>query len=213
MAKTVNFRVGRGRTREARKAFSSHGLLAAMDLVGMTDDEKRAALAKHAHAAGAQQDPSAKESAGDVPPSQSRVEREHGAEQVQHESQYLTADHPDAYVDFPTPADKLARWRQYHTMGPEPFICARCKGYGGHNLVVNAYPLPAGVEDTPENRHKYCHLSSSCMQCAGWGYVTDRRDAVCAHEFDQGTSVGHCLKDYTCQKPGCGRVIAIDSSD
>lgn len=126
-------------------------------------------------------------------------------------SAYLTPADADAYVDHPTPADNLAKWRKWNAKTPDPHVCPKCKGYGGHNLRVNDYPLPAGMENTAENRHKYCHFRQSCMQCGGWGYVTDRRDADCAHEFDHGKKVGNCLYDYTCKK--CGRVYQIDSSD
>lgn len=44
MARAVNFRMGRGRATERRKAFSARGLLAAMNVIGMTDDERRAVL-------------------------------------------------------------------------------------------------------------------------------------------------------------------------
>lgn len=40
-----NFRMGRGRIREQRKAQTT-GLLKLLDMVGMTDDEKRAFLQK-----------------------------------------------------------------------------------------------------------------------------------------------------------------------
>lgn len=36
----INFRLGRGRIREKRKALTT-GLVALMNMVGMTDDEKR----------------------------------------------------------------------------------------------------------------------------------------------------------------------------
>jgi hypothetical protein len=44
MARAVNFRVGRGRATERRKAASARGLLDAMKIIGMTDDERRAVL-------------------------------------------------------------------------------------------------------------------------------------------------------------------------
>lgn len=136
-----------------------------------------------------------------------------GQETSAYKSPYLTADHPDAHVDHPTPADRLEQWRKYHQKTPNPSVCPKCNGYGGHNLQVNQYPLRAGMEDTAETRHTYCHFRASCMQCTGWGYVVDPRDAACAHEFDRGRNVGRCLTNYTCTKPQCGRVYTIDSSD
>jgi hypothetical protein len=125
--------------------------------------------------------------------------------------QFLTPEHPDAYIDHPTPADQLAQWRKHFPTRPNPSVCPKCNGYGGHNLEVNAYPLPKGMENTPENRRMYCHFRSGCLQCSCWGYVTNPKDAACAHEWDNGTNVGRCLTNYKCSK--CGHVIEVDSSD
>ena len=124
---------------------------------------------------------------------------------------YLTPADADAHVDHPTPADQLAQWRKWHPTIPDPAVCPKCNGYGGHNLRVNDYPLPPGTENTAANRHKHCHFRQSCMQCSGCGYVADARDAACAHEFAHEKNVGNCLNDYRCSK--CGRVYQIDSSD
>jgi hypothetical protein len=124
---------------------------------------------------------------------------------------FLTADHPDAYIDHPAPADRLARWREVFPKTQDPHVCPKCKGYGGHNLEVNAYPLREGMEDTPENRHKYCHFRSACNQCVGWGYVTDKRDAECVHESGPGTRTNfNCVTNYCCTK--CGKAWSVDSS-
>jgi hypothetical protein len=125
-------------------------------------------------------------------------------------TRYLEHGDVDAYLDHPTPADRLAQWREYHPTIPA-HVCAKCNGYGGRNLEVHAYPLPAGVENTPANRHKYVHFRASCLQCSGWGYVTRPEDAACAHDFGSRVNVGNCLNQYTCTK--CGHVIEVDSSD
>lgn len=124
---------------------------------------------------------------------------------------FLRSDHPEAHLDFPTPEEKLLQWRQF-SWPADPQMCPKCRGYGGHNLTVNAYPLPDGMEDTSENRHRYRHFRSSCDQCVGWGYVTDQRDVDCAHEFDNGRATGlNCVTEYRCKK--CGRGVTVDSSD
>lgn len=124
---------------------------------------------------------------------------------------YLTQDHPDAHIDHPTPEDHLAQWRKFHPNVP-PILCPKCKGWAGHNLVVNAYRLPDGMADTPENRHKYRHFRASCNQCAGWGYVASKEDAECIHEAGPGTPTRfNCVTNYRCTK--CGKEWSVDSSD
>lgn len=44
----VNFRTGVGRGRERARSGSARALLSAMDIVGMTDEEKRALLRRFA---------------------------------------------------------------------------------------------------------------------------------------------------------------------
>lgn len=125
-------------------------------------------------------------------------------------SEFLAADHPDSHLDHPTPIDKLRQWGRYHK--ETPLQCPKCKGWGGHNLTINAYPLPKGMENTAENRHKYSHFRSSCNQCVGWGYVTDQRDVDCIHEPDKGTPTRfNCITNYRCLK--CGKEWSVDSSD
>lgn len=124
---------------------------------------------------------------------------------------YLNRDDPGALVDHPTPADRLVQWQKYHA-NVTPLLCPKCHGYGGHNLQVNAYALPKGMEDTAENRHKYRHFRASCSQCVGWGYVTDKQDAECVHQPGPGTATSfRCVTNYRCTK--CGKEWSVDSSD
>ena len=86
--------------------------------------------------------------------------------------------------------------------------CPRCKRHGGWNLKLNAYPLH-DYPDTPENRHAYAHLRSSCSACWGWGYLQPGQ--TCAHSWKDSKTVGKCLHEWVCEK--CGQTITIDSSD
>lgn len=127
------------------------------------------------------------------------------------QNRFLTWDSPEAYVDHPTPEDRLTYYRQQFP-NATPLRCPKCKGYGGHNLEVNAYPLRKGMADTAENRHQFCHFRRSCDQCVGWGYVTDKRDAECVHEAGPGTATNfRCVTNYRCIK--CGKGWSVDSSD
>jgi hypothetical protein len=110
----------------------------------------------------------------------------------------------------------------YPCKADEAVLCPLCKGYGGWVLTVNAYPLPQGMEDTAENRAKYCHFRAHCRQCAGWGWVKrNGEDAECVHEYRE-LSVeecrtkrikhwGMCWHVHECLK--CQRTMSTDSSD
>ena len=114
-------------------------------------------------------------------------------------NQFMTADHPDAFLDF----EKLQPERDLTKE------CPVCKGHGGWNLRVNAYPLH-NYEDTPKNRHNNCHFICGCPHCNGWGYV--REDEMCnGHEWEFFESLGHCLRKYKCKH--CGEFWIVDSSD
>jgi hypothetical protein len=108
---------------------------------------------------------------------------------------YLNPEHPDAFVDFP---DKKTIPSDHHE-------CLKCKGHGGWNLKLNAYPLRE--EDTPENRHLFSHFRASCFNCHGYGYTKD----VCNHEWSDETTIGRCLHSYTCIL--CGKIKLVDSGD
>jgi hypothetical protein len=88
--------------------------------------------------------------------------------------------------------------------------CPVCKGYGGWNLKLNAYP------NNPTNPHFRQH----CPQCNGWGYVKKgSTDETCVpHEMKEvaGSSLNpprpqwNCYHYYVCQK--CGKIEEVDSS-
>lgn len=123
---------------------------------------------------------------------------------------YLTIDHADAFVDFPSVEEKRATWLRFEKR--EPLAeCPKCKGRGGWNLRINDCPLPANMENTRENRHRYCHFQASCSQCSGWGFVSHQRDVDCVHEPVQTAHDGNrCLTNYRCSK--CGYEYQVDSS-
>lgn len=125
-------------------------------------------------------------------------------------SNYLTPDHPDAFVDHPTVEEKRAVWDKLMIHAPLG-TCPLCKGHGGWNLALNAYPL-RDRENTRENRHKYVHFRASCRQCNGWGFVVEQRDLDCIHTREETKHDNvRCLTDYRCTK--CGKTEQIDSSD
>ena len=113
---------------------------------------------------------------------------------------YIKSDSPDAFVDWPE-VDR-SDW-------PEGAIeCPICKGHGGHNLRLNAYPLH-GKEDTPENRHTFSHFRCFCSTCWGWGYLP--ADDPCPHDWSGETrKIGNCLHEWTCVL--CGKARVVDTS-
>jgi hypothetical protein len=129
-------------------------------------------------------------------------------------TRFLTVGDPDAFLDYPKKAQPV----QHH---PEWTVeCPACKGHGGWNLRVNAYPLHH-YRDTPENRHLHAHFRAGCNQCYGWGWVAPE-NAVCVHDFSRVLSIrecaerniphnGACWHVYECVK--CGKTMAQDSSD
>jgi hypothetical protein len=124
-------------------------------------------------------------------------------------SKYLTVDHPDAHIDFPSVDEIRAQWLRLLKREPVA-TCPRCRGYGGWNLEINAYPL-RGKEDTRENRHKHCHFRASCSQCNGWGFVDNKRDAECVHQAEETAHDNvRCLTNYRCTK--CDKRWQVDSS-
>ena len=127
-------------------------------------------------------------------------------------TKYLEATDPGAFTDR---ARKSARPGYGYTAR-----CPLCKGYGGWNLKLNAYRLPAGQRNTKANRAAYCHFSCCCSQCNGWGWVHPS-NVACVHEWQEVSAAkaaelgvphfGNCYHVYVCTK-GCGRTRATDSS-
>lgn len=147
--------------------------------------------------------------------------------------EFLTPDHPDAFIDFPpiTFVQYLGNKRiEQPTLPTGKSVCAKCKGHGGWNLELNAYPktkkdeqrireqlkeqpfvnMPGHDMTDQEFRHSYVHFKASCDNCNGWGYV-DAKQGDHVHEWDRGTKVGNCLTNYKCLS--CGVVWQVDSSD
>jgi hypothetical protein len=133
-------------------------------------------------------------------------------------------ENADAFVDFP-PARK-----ECPNHLPDGRLCARCHGFGGWNLELNAYPKTKEQEDAirdnlrrcpvtnlpgpdmtnAEFRHHYVHFRASCSNCNGWGWVKkEQGDHV--HEWVESRNVGKCLNEYTCKT--CGERQTVDSSD
>ena len=77
--------------------------------------------------------------------------------------------------------------------------CPLCRGYGGWNLRLNAYPAhPGQAPRTPEQRH----FRALCRQCWGWGWV-EAKDATCIHAFrevkpDQPFRCWHMIRCTAC---------------
>ena len=103
---------------------------------------------------------------------------------------YITPDHPDAFVDYPKRPCPAVHGYSYE--------CAKCKGHGGWNLQLNAYSLH-DRDDTPENRHRYSHFKAACDNCYGWGYVSfSQGDHV--HEWEPIDSrQARCMTEYKCK--------------
>ena len=102
---------------------------------------------------------------------------------------YMTPDHPDAFVDFPSPkaSEKYAN-ESYMLRAGYTQECLQCKGHGGWNLKLNAYSLYK-MKNTKANRHMYAHSRCVCGNCSGWG-LTEPCDHVQVWGPDQGTLVG-----------------------
>ena len=112
---------------------------------------------------------------------------------------YLDHTHPDAFIDW-------THREPAHGITKE---CPVCKGFGGWNLKMNDYHLPAGAEDTAENRHKFVHFCAGCNHCNGWGYVSPKE--MCdGHEWSFKENLGNCYNRYICTK--CEKTWDVDSS-
>ena len=116
------------------------------------------------------------------------------------ESKYLNHSHPDAFVDWEKREPAFGCTKE----------CPRCKGYGGWNLALNQYGMPAGYANTPFNRNRYMHFRCMCSHCQGWGYVAP--EETCAgHDWAFVQNLGRCYNRYECKH--CGQMSDVDSSD
>lgn len=116
---------------------------------------------------------------------------------------FMTHTDPNAFIDHPMADQEEAKKMGFSC------LCQKCKGHGGWNLELNAYPL-RGKDNTPENRHKYSHFRAHCTNCHGWGYVNETcGDHI--HEWSFVRNLGNCLNLHRCDT--CGKEWEIDSSD
>jgi len=115
---------------------------------------------------------------------------------------YMEPDSKDAFVDYPRQSKKLA------TELGLTAECPQCKGHGGWNLQLNAYPLH-GKPSTKKNRHLFSHFRAGCTNCQGYGYVAPK-DAHHIHKWNYVRNIGNCLNLYECE---CGLKWQVDSSD
>lgn len=113
--------------------------------------------------------------------------------------EYLTPESTDAFLDFPD-VDR-SKWAK------NVIECPICKGHGGWNLRINAYPLH-NIPNTVENRHLKANFRSSCGSCWGHGYLQPGQ--TCPHEWSVGKKIGNCLHEWICSK--CGIKQQVDSS-
>ncbi len=112
---------------------------------------------------------------------------------------FMSETDPDAHVDFPEKPISP-------NYTPNAQECPRCKGHGGWNLRLNAYPLHS-LEDTAANRHRYAHFRASCPQCNGYGWTDD---LACIHDYERAESIAMFQHVEQCRK--CGTSRLLDSS-
>lgn len=116
---------------------------------------------------------------------------------------FMDHTHTDAFVDFvKMDASDAARYGM-------TVECPRCKGHGGWNLQLNAYPLHQ-YADTAYNRNRYSHFRATCSHCNGWGYISPEEKCP-GHEWELVRNFGHCQHEYKCSV--CGAIQHTDSSD
>lgn len=103
---------------------------------------------------------------------------------------YIQPGDPEAWVDFPEPRKV-----------PPPFMfsdavqCGMCRGHGGWNLLLSAYPL-VGKDNSSENRFLFSHMRATCHACAGHGWVSASRKS-CVHEY-RWVGVSDRLTHFSC---------------
>ena len=81
-------------------------------------------------------------------------------------------------------------------------------GHGGWNLRLNANALPIGIEDNPQNRHKYVHFMAGCPNCNGWGHLPEEQ-ADHIHQWETVAWEGF-LRTEKCSE--CGQKQQFDTS-
>ncbi len=113
---------------------------------------------------------------------------------------YLEPNDEGAFLDHP----------RMEPSGNYNIECPLCKGHGGWNMRLNAYPLH-GKENNPANRHQFSHFRCICRHCNGWGYVDAATAAKCqGHDWVFVRNTGNCLNLYECKH--CGEKNVVDSS-
>lgn len=113
---------------------------------------------------------------------------------------YLNEDSKDAFLDMEVLERPDLR---YASMKDKKWVlCPKCKGHGGWNLKLNAYP--------DQKVPKMKHFRSSCSQCWSWGWVEEESlDATCVHDWEHTT---HKMFDHSMTCTKCGRERRYDSS-
>lgn len=92
---------------------------------------------------------------------------------------YIQPGDPEAWVDFPEPRKVSPSF-----MFSDAVQCDICRGYGGWNLLLGAYPS-IGKDSTSENRHLFSHMKATCHACAGHGWISVAHRS-CVHEYRWG---------------------------
>lgn len=111
---------------------------------------------------------------------------------------YMSEDDAQAHLDYPE-KPPAPRGRNH---------CPRCGGHGGWNLRLNAYPMPPGRDDTPENRHRYTHFKAACSNCNGHGHIPEQQGNH-VHVWETVRWEGHERRERC---PECGKEQSIDTS-
>lgn len=122
-------------------------------------------------------------------------------------NKYLNPGDKGCWKDWPR--SEMKKLREMSHASGHTKLCPVCKGHGGWNLTLNAYPLH-NYADTPKNRHYQSHFRAHCMHCNGWGW-TSPGEQCSGHEWKHVRNTGNCLNLYECTK--CGKRWEIDSSD
>ena len=117
-------------------------------------------------------------------------------------TEFLKPTDADAFLDMeklPMPGTLYDDLKAYTAE------CPQCRGYGGWNLELNAYPVrdKHGIEIGRK------HFQSHCSHCNGWGWV-EPKDAGHVHDWQHVRRMGNCLNLFVCLI--CKKTIEVDSS-